>query len=117
MTRYFERDALRELLAGSADPHARELAAVMAGSQSLELVAASPVTAAMLLPTYEVRLRRAAAGVGPNTQGLARFVEALRDQDVTELFGVAEGNFTGIGLLTSLGDVAAVTLVRRPDVT
>ena len=115
MTRYLERDALRELLASSADPHAHELAAVMADSQSTELVTVSPVTAATLLPTYETRLKAAAAGSGPDTQGLAGFVVALHDQDVAELFAVAEGNITGIGLITSLGEVAAVTLVRRPD--
>lgn len=117
MTRYLERDALRELLVESADPSARELAAVIADGPSTELVAVDPAKAADLLPIYETRLAAAVAGVGPHTRGLAGFVDALRDQDVAELFAVAEGNVTGIGLITSVGEIGAVTLVRRSDTT
>lgn len=115
MTRYLERDVLLDLLAESADPHAHELAAVMSGSSSSERVSVSPASPADLLPTYEARLAAAKAGPGADTHGLAEFVEALRDQDVAEIFSVAEGNLTGIGLMSSLGDVGAVTLVRRSD--
>lgn len=117
MTRYLERDVLRELLAESADPNAHKLATVMGDGPSTELIAVNSVTANALLPTYETRLAAATAGVGPETQGLARFVQALRDEDVAEMFAVHEGNLTGIGLITSLGDVAAVTLVRKAETT
>lgn len=115
MTRYIERAALRDLLAESADPRALELSEVLANSASTELVAVSPVTVATLLPTYETRLAAAATARGPHTRGLAQFVAALRDQDITEMFAVTEGNITGIGLITSAGDVRAVTLAIRSD--
>lgn len=112
MTRYLERDALRDLLASSTDPYAHELARALTGA-SIELTAVTPVQAATLLPTYETRLDVAATGKGPRTRGLAEFVEALRGRDVAEMFAVTEGDITGIGLLTTAGHLAAVTLVIR----
>ena len=63
MTRYLERHVLRDLLASSADPCANELGRALVGG-STELVAVTPVQAATLLPTYEMRLEAAAAGTG-----------------------------------------------------
>lgn len=114
MTRYLERHTLRELLASSADAYAHELARALTGA-STELIAVTPVQAAGLLPTYETRLESAAAGKGPRTRGLAEFVEALRVQDIAEMFAVTEGDLTGIGLIATPGHVAAVTLIIRSD--
>lgn len=113
MTRYVERGALRASLLNSAVRLAPELADVLASSTSTELVAVHQVTAAALLPTYETRLGAAADGAGARSRGLAEFVEALRDQDVAEMFAVSADDVTGIGLLSSLGHVVAVTLVSR----
>lgn len=115
MTRYAERDALHALLMASADPYAEELAEVLERGASRELVAVTPISAANLLPTYETRLEAAGTGVGPHTRGLAEFVAALRDQDIAEMFAVSEGRVTGIGLINTVGDVAAVTLVVGSD--
>lgn len=114
MTRYLERQSLRDLLASSADPYAHELARALTGA-STELIAVSPVQAATLLPTYETRLEAASAGRGPRTRGLAEFVEALRGPDIAEMFAVTEGEVTGIGLIATPGHVAAVTLVIASD--
>lgn len=110
MTRYLERDALRTLLASSAEPTAHELAGTLVGESS-ELVAVTPVEAATLLPTFQTRLEAAAAETGPETRGLARFVDVLGDDDITEMFAVTEGDVTGIGLIAASGQVVAVTLV------
>lgn len=112
MTRFIERDLLRDLLAVSGDPIGLEMAALLECSQSGELVAIEPATATTLLPTYETRLAAAEAGIGPRTAGLPGFVAALRDAQIAEMFAVSEGGVSGIGLLSPDGDLVAITLVR-----
>ena len=113
MTRYLERDALRDLLAKSKDPCALKLFKALELRDSMELIDVTPVNGAELLPTYEVRLEAAETGAGPRTCGLADFVSALREQVVVEAFSVREGDITGIGLFGTSGQIVAVTLVLR----
>lgn len=71
----------------------------------------TPVRAADLLPTYEVRLEASATGSEPRTRGLQEFVEALRGSDIAAMFAVCEGGTTAIGLVTDRGRIVAVTMV------
>lgn len=112
MTRFLERDELREILAASDNAIALELVGLMKDTRSSELVAVEPADTSTLLPTYETRLAAAEAGHGPTTEGLAHFVAALRDARAVEMFSVSLVGAVGIGLLGSGGDLAAITLVR-----
>jgi len=112
VTRYIERGALRELLVPSLDPTAAALASKLERDNSVELVSIKAVSAAEMLPTYEIRLAASESGRGPRTTGLREFVTALRESEIGEGFGITVGDVRGIGLLSPEGEIVAVTLVH-----
>lgn len=111
MIRFLERQELLEIFAKNGDATALRLAAQLENSTSTELITAEPVTTSTLLPTYETRLAVAERGMGPRTEGLGNFVSALRGESSVEIFSVALASGTAVGLLTTDGNLLAITLV------
>lgn len=114
MIRYLERPQLLSLLRQRTDDPSNVLAESLSKHPALELVTLNQVNSQELLPIYQVRLRRSMAGDGPKVTGLENFVDALRGNEVVEIFSVRAGDTSAVGLLDEAGEVLAVTLIEAP---